>query len=357
MHTLFNKTILATLLLSSHVYAQDVKITGSTTLSVKTPTTAATMTPGGNPRQITLLKVQVSEQAKLLIAKQAEKTLKQDDANTLKSNSRLPHKVQLGMNDVPVLNQGNHGTCVTFAVTAALDAAIGEGDYISQLCSLELGTNFETNGYAPSGWDGTWARGLLGQISTFGVINKEQQLQRGCGGLTDYPVSSPAIGSGMTLEDFHQMSESLEDRQVEWTPILDVNDSTTSRIDTNETLNQVKKSLNNGYRVTFGTLLLDFDLGFVGAVGTHNATFDSWVLTPEIARDIYLKNDFGAHEMVITGYDDKAVAYDEHKQPHKGLLTLRNSWSDTVGDHGNFYMSYDYFKVLVLEAYSIKTMG
>lgn len=46
--------------------------------------------------------------------------------------------VDLAMNDVPVLDQGSYGTCVTFASTGALDALVGQGDYIDQQCSLEL---------------------------------------------------------------------------------------------------------------------------------------------------------------------------------------------------------------------------
>ena len=103
-------------------------------------------------------------------------------------------------------------------------------------------------------------------------------------------------------------------------------------------------------------LLLDFDLGMMGAVGTRNSDFDTWVLTPEIARDIYLRPKFGGHEMIITGYDDEAVATDDQGRKHKGLFTLRNSWGDKIGDKGNFYMSYDYFKVLVIEAQRIRTM-
>ena len=43
-------------------------------------------------------------------------------------------KVQLDMGNVPVLDQGGYGSCVTFANTAALDAALNQGDYISQVC-------------------------------------------------------------------------------------------------------------------------------------------------------------------------------------------------------------------------------
>ena len=109
-----------------------------------------------------------------------------------------------------------------------------------------------------------------------------------------------------------------------------------------------------GDRVTFGTLLLDFDLGTMGAVGKKGEHYDSWILTPEIARDIFLNPDFGGHEMVITGYDDQAVAIDDEGRTHQGLLTLRNSWGNNIGDKGDFYMSYDYFKLLVIEAQRIR---
>lgn len=52
--------------------------------------------------------------------------------------SNLPTHVELGMNKVPVLDQGPYGTCATSAVTAALDALSQKGDYISQLCTLSL---------------------------------------------------------------------------------------------------------------------------------------------------------------------------------------------------------------------------
>jgi len=53
-----------------------------------------------------------------------------------------------------------------------------------------------------------------------------------------------------------------------------------------------------------------------------------------IQRDAYLKSEFSGHEMLITGYDDNAVAKDENGYEHRGLLTLRNSWGEDVGDHG-----------------------
>lgn len=52
--------------------------------------------------------------------------------------------------------------------------------------------------------------------------------------------------------------------------------------------------------------------------------------------------------MIITGYDDHATARDSAGHAHQGLFTLRNSWGWSVGDWGDFYMSYDYFNTLVM---------
>ncbi len=88
----------------------------------------------------------------------------------------------------------------------------------------------------------------------------------------------------------------------------------------------------------------------VGALGKYSANFDSWVLTPEIVEHIAIKKELPGHEMIITGYDNDAVAIDAHGREHRGLFTLRNSWGSRAGDNGNFYMSYDYFKALAIEA-------
>lgn len=188
-------------------------------------------------------------------------------------------------------------------------------------------------------------------------MNKEHQQSQGCGGLTVYPVNDMVEPSGyVNLEDYRQMSEDIGEK-VLWSPVLDIYQALLDRTDTNKTVEQVKAALNAGDRLTFGVLLLDFDLGFAGAVGKNKVDGDTWVLTPEIARDVYLKQNFGGHEMVITGYDDNAVAIDDQGREHRGLFTLRNSWGKKVGDQGDFYMSYDYFKLLVIEVARIRNVS
>lgn len=346
-----HKLFLLTLVLSTTINAQDIRVIGTLEHTLKTP--ANHLTDTRITRPIKLLKVELNKPAVEAINQRTTQLTNYTAA--LNPVSSLPRKVALGMNKVPVLDQGSLGTCVTFANTAAINAALGQGDYISQLCQLQLGNYLAANGYNSSGWNGTLGRYVLSQINAFGVVNKEQQKTMGCGGLTQYPTQEQnAPDAAMNPEDFHQLSESIADK-VSWSPILDIFTSL-ERTDTNQTVNDIKHALNEHDRVTFGVLLLDFDLGLMGAVGTYNSNFDTWVLTSKIARDIYLRPMFGGHEMVITGYDDDAIAVDTEGHQHKGLFTLRNSWGDKVGDKGDFYMSYDYFKVLVIEAQRIRSV-
>ena len=346
-------TLFLLLALSNSLFAQDVTVVGTLDHHFYPPHNTALNAKPISKQLIKLLKVQLSKPG--LKALNDRTILALNKSNLMATSSNLPRKIDLGMNDVPVLDQGSHGSCVTFANTAALNAALNKGDYISQLCQLQLGKYLEENGYYPSGWDGSLGHMVLSQITSFGIVSKEQQKAVGCGGMTKYPTHDVSMPEGaMSVEQFHQISEDVSN-QASWSPILDVFTGF-DRTDTNKTLNDIKMALSEKDRVTFGVLLLDFDLGFMGAVGTHNTSLDTWVLTPEIARDIRIRPDFGGHEMVITGYDDDAIATDDQGQQHKGLLTLRNSWGNQLGDKGNFYMSYDYFKILVIEAQRIRSM-
>ena len=346
---------IASLLASGGLSAQDIKITGTLSHTAKTHAVRGITAP--KTRDIKLLKIELSDKAKQHFMNKASHSLAhtgQFAANASAKFGRFPSKIQLGMNNVPVLDQGQHGTYVTFATTAALDAVIGNGDSISQLCSLQLGNYLANNGYQASGWKGSWGPSVLSQIDSFGVISKAHEARVGCGDLTSYPMTGPEPESFITVEQSYEMSQSLEEKFV-WSPILGIWQATLDRVDTNKTLADVKQALRSGDRVTFGVLLLDLDLGSVGAVGKTGSAYDSWVLTPEIARDVYLRPEFGGHEMVITGYDDDAIATDDEGRTYQGLLTLRNSWGANMGKNGDFYMSYEYFKLLVIEAQRIRS--
>lgn len=338
----FTRRIVLSLLIVNGAHAAPVEMVGSQVIN------ANTLNAPTQP--ISLLKFTLSDQAITYLKKRITKAVIGAQEGSFLSNK--PARVQLGMNDMPVLNQGSHGSCVTFANTAAVDAALNKGNYISQLCQLQLGRYFETNGYKSSGWDGTWSPVVLNQMMQFGIINIDKQRKHGCAGLYDYPLRGADPESEMTLEEYHPLSEPLT--KVSWSPLLDHNHAFLDRVDTTKILSEIKSTLAVGDRVTFAVLLLEFEEGVAGAVGKHHVSNDTWVLTPEMARDVYLKGEFGGHEMIITGYDDTAIATDSEGRKHKGLLTLRNSWGDKIGNKGNFYMSYDYFTLLVIEAQRIR---
>lgn len=341
-------------LTSGVAIAQDIQLVGSFEQPVNRPNTTPRLMAAPGIQHITLLKFQLSEKAQYTVHHRIEKTMNEAHKPLL-SLSRHPRQVQLGMSNVPVLDQAGHGSCVTFANTAAIDAALNKGDYISQLCLLQLGRYLENNAYIPSGWDGSLGGIVLNQIDTFGLVSKAQQSANGCGGLTEYPHGEVDPTSAMSVEQYHQISEKLD--QVVWFPLIDLNRVASDKTDMDTLLNHVKDALNEGDRLTFGVLLPDVELGFAGAVGAHHGLFDSWVLTPEIAADIEGKLDFAGHEMVITGYNDDAIAIDLQGHVHAGLLTLRNSWGKNIGDKGNFYMSYDYFKALAVEVQQISALS
>lgn len=310
------------------------------------------------PKIVSLMKVKLSSEGQAVLKQRVAKAMQKSVALTAATKtSSLPAEHQVGMNNIPVLDQGMHGSCVTFANSAALDAVMSKGDYVSQLCSLELGKTLEQQDYNhPSGWDGSWGPIVLKQYFDYGVVSMEHQHQYGCGGMTDYPVSSYDTGSAMSENDYNNMSENISNN-YEWVPIVSVEGAMAkSGIDADEVLAKVKTALSNDNRVTFG-VLLDVYYGSNGAVGTHNTYHDTWMLTPVIQDDADMGYINAGHEMVITGYDDDATVTAPDGTVNKGLFTLRNSWGAGAGDHGDYYMSYDHFKALAMEAQIVKAQG
>ena len=350
MMTKLARYVLLSLLFSGFVHAKAVEIIGS----IKLPITSSNQAVGdqSTTKSIALLNIKLSKKGIQAIKNHVERAREYTPLRS--SESTLPDQLQLGMNNVPVMDQGSHGTCVTFANTAAIDAVLNKGDYISQLCQLELGRHLENKAYTWSGWNGSWGPVILHQMSIFGVVSKANQQTFGCAGLKDYPMNGQDPTEEMDLSDFHQMSEPMPDNQVAWTEILEPNQAVFDQPDMNALVNDVKKSLNAGDRLTFGVLLVDFNQGMVGAIGKNRVNNDSWVLTPEIAADINEQTPFAGHEMIITGYDDNAFATDARGRKYTGLFTLRNSWGTGAGDNGEFYMSYAYFKALTLELQRIR---
>ncbi|MCR9192275.1 MAG: C1 family peptidase [Gammaproteobacteria bacterium] len=328
------------LLLSSFAFADDLKLIGKREQSIP-----LTHPEAGNPaatKDITVLEYELPAQWQTDVSSQSQRRLEQQI-----ETEHLPQQVQLGMNRVPVLDQGHHGTCATFASTAAVDAALHKGNYISQLCLLQLGNYLQSTNQGSSGWDGANTNTLLSRMASYGIVNIENQGKYGCGGITTYPHrSTPSLG--MTVEEYEAHQEPLLS-QLKWKRIF----WKSSRNNDVSNLNQVKSALHEGSRVVVQVLLPRTDLGEMGAVGWHYFWDDTWVFTPEMKHELETAKTISGHAMIITGYDDNASARDHAGHLHHGLLTLRNSWGRFVGDWGDFYMSYDYFKALARDGVAV----
>jgi C1A family cysteine protease len=348
------------LLASINVGAESVKITG--TLEQTIPITDYSLRGSAESRvkEVTLLKVELSDAAQEQIKNKLSNHHEQ--AKQQFSVQKLTSKIQLGMSDVPVLDQGRHGSCVTFAATAAIDAALNNNSNISQLCLLQLGNFLEKNAHIPSGWDGSNPLAVLDEIAIFGVINKKQQTVNGCGGLTEYPTQdSNTPSTEMSPYEYHQLSTSVS-KEVGWSSVIDqytLEDNPSAK----KTIQDVKTVLSAKDRLVLGIILVDINLGTNGAVGKFHTKManDSWVLSSKIEKDTLDFIDgtnpglqYGLHAMIVTGYDDYAVAIDDQGVKHKGLFTLRNSWGKEAGDHGEYYMSYDYFATFAIDALRIR---
>ena len=266
-------------------------------------------------------------------------------------DNQLPSRVDLTMNQVPVMDQGIHGTCATFSLIAAIDALKGEGDYYSALCLLNLGKTLEKYGFNESGWNGTLATLLLGRALEFGLVPKQIENTKGCGGVYQYPTHFMDQSSAMKIEDYHQISEDLNKSIfVRSKVILSANQKFSERFKAEKVLNQTRMALHRGHRVLV-SIIAPFDLT-MGLHGKNHAPYDSWVLSDDLSQQL-LSNalwleSFYWHAMLITGYDDHEKIIDFNGNQHIGAFKIRNSWGEHAGDSGEFYISYDFFQSLVV---------
>lgn len=358
------------LLTASNLYARSPKqgltfnapIQASAIINSPAPLLSSEANSAAAPKQtLTVMLMNIPFTAEQKHTLQTAKSTSQHAAFSMTdAPGNLPEKVELGMNNVPVLDQGRHGSCVTFATVGALDALYAKGDYISPLCSLELGSYLENKSYTPSGWNGSFGSLVLARLNEFGVITMAGQKSGVCAGVKDYPVNDQANeGKTLSLDDYASWSMPIS-YDLHWFSIVTFDERFSPSMQSSDAmekvLTEVKTRLassdaKNNLRITFGTAI-PYQYCSVGACAKFHATYDTWALTNAMRNDNQMA--LAGHEMIITGYDDNAIATDNEGAQHKGLLTLRNSWSDRAGDQGNYYMTYDFFKQYAIEVHVIR---
>lgn len=348
MNKLLNLAILS--LSSSLTFASPLTLKGEVDVQIKTQSTLA-----GAPDilKFKLPAYDLSAEAKNYLREQLA-LYPSNSVSHVAFSSELPQKVSLGMQMTPVLNQGYHGSCVTFAVTAAINATLGAGDYISQLCSLELGSYLAIHDkIGASGWNGSLAPWVFAQISQYGIISQNYQKEHGCAGVHDYPLKDET-NEGNPMSEAEFLAHSIPvTNLISWKPLMQAEEAFSAESNNNDLIFQIKAELAKGNRLAVG-MMLDLEVGGAGSVGTHVTEGDTWMLTPAIISDAMAGNIYAGHEMVITGYDDNLEITDGKGNVNKGVFTLRNSWSEYAGDKGNYYVTYDYVKFLADEVIAVR---
>ena len=152
-----------------------------------------------------------------------------DYTNGIIPFNNSPGAIDLGMANVPVLDQGSYGTCVTFSTIGALDAKFNLGDYIDPQCSLALdlalGNNWWNYAYAPSD--------IMNPLKQNGIIPKNE-----CFGSV-YPDPNQILTQANYQSQSYKGYSNYITYHFEATPNLD----------------HVKAVINNGNRILIGTFL------------------------------------------------------------------------------------------------------
>jgi len=226
--------------------------------------------------------------------------------------------VDLGMANVPVLDQGQFGTCVTFSSTAALDARISGGDFISQQCSLALDQALGDN-Y----WEGAdYPSQIIDPLKAYGVVSKDKCPEQ-------YGDDSELVNPS----DYKLLADAAESAEVEQVTYI-----YSAKAD----LNAVKAALKSGHRVLMAFSLNGDDQlavqGFNVKVDGVQDVGGLWACKQRSSAN-YCQNSNAGHEVLVIGYDDT-----------QQLLKIRNSWNVQVGDDGDYYMTYTYFNTMAVDS-------
>lgn len=219
----------------------------------------------------------------------------------------------IGMQGVLVLDQGQYGTCVTFSSTAALNALLNKGDYISQQCSLAYNLG-QGNNY----WDGAYRPDeILNPILQVGVVSKAK-----C------PKQYADRNHKLTVSEYKALADSP-------VPVFKLSYKSSGD------LNAVKQAIDRGNRVLIGFLLdgnsSEAVRGYNVKVNGVSYTGGLWACKQGSSADHCVASNAG-HEVVIVGYDND-----------QRLLKIRNSWGSSVGEYGEYYMSFEFFNKMVID--------
>jgi C1A family cysteine protease len=202
--------------------------------------------------------------------------------------NRIPAKIDLRVNDVPIFDQGSEGSCTANA-----------GADVCDFLMKQRGIKFEGS------------RNFLYYVERLidGDVEKDagSSLQTVADALIHFGICSENLWPYKDATLFKDPSDKC------WQSALK------NRIKGSEnlkTIRDMKECLISGNPFIFGTMIYE----------SFENTIDGWITIPKSNEKL-----LGGHALVIMGYIED-----------KNVFIGRNSWSAAWGDKGYFYLPYEY---------------
>lgn len=227
------------------------------------------------------------------------------------SATNLPSKISYRMYTPRVLNQGNDGSCVGYAVgyaqiTTQQNIAMGITNYYQRsIRSMDPYFVFPLIGTSDWCKNGTPIAGAIWVLEKYG--NKPM-------------VILPLLECQDTLPFHNFTMEVASMNTIEASKSIDPND-----------LIEMKKCLNSGFTISIGTQLTG---SFTSGSGLYGGNWQP---------GLYEATD-GGHAMLIVGYDNYR---------NGGSFEVMNSWGSSFGDNGFVWIKYSDIRKYCKEAYVI----
>ena len=221
---------------------------------------------------------------------------------------RLPARVDLRTQMPPVANQGTIGACTAHALSALMW-------YLEHR-------------------NGNGAHGLLSRLFLyFNEREMEGTINEDAGASLRTGIKS-LVRSGICGEELWPYEENRFAERPSDEAYADAADHKAIRYARVNDLYGMKACLSQGYPVAFG---VDVYPSFES---------DETCTSGNIPMPSSGEESLGGHAVLAVGYDDE-----------RQTLIIRNSWGQEAGDHGYFYLPYDYFTRYAMDCWVVYNEG
>jgi len=270
-----------------------------------------------------------------------------------------------------VLDQGAFGSCVSFATDAALGyLSLGNTNAISPLDTLFQGYLDYPHDMALTGWDGL---ANAGQVLTRvidareGYYHSYKQTKSLYNSLSDNYASlnvsgdltftdlNKVAGFNTALQDYYNLTLQQAAKQIN---NITYNNLHVSQGSVNNSL-KIKQALDNGHKVVLGFAMYDYTQkpgcndGEVRGDSFYSYNNGTLTMTQNSKqKDAWTKAYgcvLGGHEVFVTSYFQNSAG--------QLIFLIRNSWSNSFGDRGNFYMTADYLNQAGFDGFEVYTQA